>query len=241
MSAAARAGLCVIVLLSVVPEAKAQEGGFSQRSPIPKFSLSVSKQDSILHPKQEFVQNKVLDSSSVPWVNSGTAAPTRKAPLIAQNPRTESGQPPAMMVPAPPAMDDRPNSYLEEYQVNWSPWISNLANRWHGILKDSETLIGVEFHTTRAALIQFTCYADGRIGNVFLRQSSGIPVYDRMQILSLMECGPLEPFPPGTQKSQITLIQGWESHRKRPGEQEFNTRAFAERYSQEKVSKWVSQ
>lgn len=255
MSKAALA-VCVASIFSS-STAIAQEGNFNQSSPIPKFSLQVSKQDSILRPEQNFAQKKVLDP--MPWVNSAPAPAKKSAPPQIASAITQAPMPPSFapvspqvphhltpqtpqqaMVPSPPALDDRPNSYLEEYQVNWSPWISTLANRWHTILRDSETLVGVEFQTSKPALIQFTCYADGRIGNVFLRQSSGIPVYDRMQILSLMECGPLDPFPPGTQKRSVTLIQGWESHRKRPGEQQFNTRAFADRYPQERVSKWVS-
>lgn len=212
----------------------AQEGALAQGHPIPRFALSASHQDNISPPASSMPK-----SNSMPWVSSSIGGAPAMMPMQG---RTAQSRPIAAlpMIPPPAASEDRPNSYMEEYQVSWSPWIQNLANRWHRVLKDSEELLGVEFQTARPALIQFTCYADGRIGNVVLRQSSGVPVYDKMQVLSLMEVAPLEPFPQGTQKRSITLIQGWESHLKQPGEQEFNTRAFANRYPLEKVNRWIS-
>lgn len=217
--------------LPFLPPAQAQEGALTQAG-VPRFALSATHQDEI-SPRANGPM------SSMPWVSSSLGAGPAMMPMQG---RTAESRPIAAlpMIPPPTASEDRPNSYMEEYQVSWSPWIQNLANRWHRILKDSEELLGVEFQTARPALIQFTCYADGRIGNVVLRQSSGVPVYDKMQILSLMEAAPLEPFPPGTQKRSITLIQGWESHLKQPGEQEFNSRAFANKYPLEKVNRWIS-
>ncbi len=207
--------------------ALAQEANFVQSSPIPKFSLKAEVADSFLNPVTSRFQKQAI---LTPAALAAQGNYKTQAPLA---------MPKVAETPAHPARQDRPNSYLEEYNVNWSPWMQDLASRWHKVLRDSEELLGLQFHTLRPALIQFTCYADGHIGNVFLIQSSGIPVYDRMQILSLMEVAPLYPFPRGTQKQSVTLIQGWESHTRRPGEGDFNSRAFAARFPQEKVSRWV--
>jgi len=183
-----------------------------------------------------------LQSAAVP-----RSAPARTAPL------QQASLPPEItpvyipkaaaapkQVPLQGVEDDRPNSYLDEYQVNWAPWMQHLAGEWHGILKEAEGCLNAQFQTARPALIQFTCYADGRIGNVVLRQSSGVPVYDRLQIAALMEAAPLPPFPQGTAKRQITLMQGWESHIQQPGEADFDARNYVSRFPQEKVKRWVS-
>ncbi|MBX9687248.1 MAG: TonB C-terminal domain-containing protein, partial [Candidatus Obscuribacterales bacterium] len=115
------------------------------------------------------------------------------------------------------------------------------AGRWHRNLRYAERMTGLKFQTPRPALIQFSCYADGSIRNVVLRQSSGVPAYDRLQIAALMQTAPLAPFPQGTVKRSITLLQGWESHFKRPGEEDFQAGNFADRYPKEKVSRWVKQ
>ncbi|MBY0550707.1 MAG: TonB C-terminal domain-containing protein [Candidatus Obscuribacterales bacterium] len=129
---------------------------------------------------------------------------------------------------------------LEDYSVNWSPWMRVLADRWFGNLQCAEHASGYRFHTLRPAMIQFTCYADGQIGNVALKQSSGIAYYDRLQMATLLASAPLPPFPPGTERKSLTLVQGWESHRKEAGEREFEPTAFAARFPQEKVSRWVA-
>ncbi len=64
-------------------------------------------------------------------------------------------------------------------------------------------------------------------------------MYDELQIASLMQVAPLAPFPKGTAKNSITLVQGWESHRKRPGESDFQANQFAAKYGMEKVSRWA--
>lgn len=202
----------------------AQEANFNHRSPIPKFSLSASVQDTILSRDSGSLQNPGILTSLAPQPVPLPALPQRTA---------------LQKLPPVQADDDRPNSYLEEYNVSWSPWVTHLASKWHQILRGCEEVMGVEFHTPRPALIQFTCYADGHIGNVVLRQSSGIPVYDRLQVASLMEVKPL-PFPPGTARKSVTLIQGWESHVKRPGEQDFQPWNFASQFPQERVSRWTS-
>jgi hypothetical protein len=135
----------------------------------------------------------------------------------------------------PPKLD---KSYLQEYNVDWSRWISAQADRWYYTLKSTETFLGAHFVTVRPAMIEFTCYADGTIANVALRQSSGNPVYDRLQIEALLATSPTLPFPAGTQRSSITLCQGWESHAKQPGESDFEPGSFGRNFPQEKVRQW---
>ncbi|MCC7530783.1 MAG: TonB C-terminal domain-containing protein [Candidatus Melainabacteria bacterium] len=138
----------------------------------------------------------------------------------------------AMAQPVPP-------SYLNEYDVDWSSWISQMAARWHYNLRRLEAQSNVCFVTERPALIQFTCAANGQVGNFSLKQSSGIYAYDQLQMLALSQVIPLPPFPKGTRCATITLVQGWESHTKKPGESGFDARAFGRRFPMEKVQQWV--
>jgi hypothetical protein len=130
-------------------------------------------------------------------------------------------------------------SYLNEYDVDWSSWISQMAARWHYNLKRLEAQSNVCFVTERPALIQFTCASNGQVGNFSLKQSSGIYAYDQLQMLALSQVTPLPPFPKGTRCATITLVQGWESHTKQPGESGFDPRAFGRRFPMEKVQQWV--
>ncbi len=130
-------------------------------------------------------------------------------------------------------------SYLNEYDVDWSSWISQMAARWHYNLKRLEAQSNVCFVTERPALIQFTCASNGQVGNFSLKQSSGIYAYDQLQMLALSQVTPLPPFPKGTRCATITLVQGWESHTKQPGENGFDPRAFGRRFPMEKVQQWV--
>lgn len=130
-------------------------------------------------------------------------------------------------------------SYLNEYDVDWSSWISQMAARWHYNLKRLEAQSNVCFVTERPALIQFTCAFNGQVGNFTLKQSSGIYAYDQLQMLALSQVTPLPPFPKGTRCATITLVQGWESHAKKPGENGFDPRAFGRRFPMEKVQQWV--
>lgn len=129
---------------------------------------------------------------------------------------------------------ERGTSYL----VNWSPWISHLATRWFTNLKLAEQACGLSFETARPALIQFTCYADGHIGDLVLKQSSGIPLYDRMQAIALLEAAPLPAFPAGTERRTMTLVQGWESRRRSPTTRDFEPTAFAAKFPQESIDRW---
>ena len=138
---------------------------------------------------------------------------------------------------APPEID---NSYLKEFNVDWSGWIGTQADRWYYTLKTAETTFGLQFATLRPALIQFTCYADGSIGNVILKQSSGVPVYDRLQVETLLATMPTPAFPTGTQRSSITLCLGWESHPKQEGESDFQPGSFGKNFPKEKVRQWCA-
>jgi hypothetical protein len=132
-----------------------------------------------------------------------------------------------------------PQAYLSEYGVDWSGWISQMAARWHYNLKRLEAQSNVCFVTERPALIQFTCASNGQVGNFFLKQSSGVYAYDQLQMLALSQVTPLPPFPKGTRCATITLVQGWESHTKKPGESGFDPSAFGRRFPMEKVQQWV--
>lgn len=132
-----------------------------------------------------------------------------------------------------------PQPYLSEYDVDWSSWISQMAARWHYNLKRLEAQSNICFVTERPALIQFTCASNGQVGNFSLKQSSGIYAYDQLQMLALSQVTPLPPFPRGTRCATITLVQGWESHAKQPGENGFDPRAFGRRFPMEKVQQWV--
>ncbi len=142
---------------------------------------------------------------------------------------------------SPRTLDSSSSSSLAEYNVDWSGWVSRFADRWFYLLRSAEYEIGVQFQTARPALIQFTCYADGTIGNVCLKQSSGVAAYDRLQVQTLLLSMPLAPFPSGTRRKAITLVQGWESHRRQPGEEDFQPGSFGRGFPQEKVSKCVAE
>lgn len=136
--------------------------------------------------------------------------------------------------------DDRPGAFMKEYNVDWSRWVGIVADRWFYVLRSAEYGMGVQFRTERPALIQFTCYADGSIGNIALKQSSGVPAYDRLQIAALLHAMPTPPFPPGTHRKSITLIQGWESHLRQPGEDDFQPGSFGKDFPLERVRKWCA-
>lgn len=161
----------------------------------------------------------MMPQHGAPAVGSFTAKPPLKAAVSAQQ--------------APPP------SYLTEYNVDWSTWISQMAARWHQNLRYLEESSNVGFHTVRPALIEFTCSNTGAVGNISLKQSSGVFAYDQLQMLALSQVTPLPPFPRGTRCATITLLQGWESHAKKPGDTGFDPRAFGKGFPMEKVKQWV--
>jgi hypothetical protein len=141
----------------------------------------------------------------------------------------------------PDAQDavDASRAALIEKNVDWGGWVSKLADRWYYLLRVYEDGLGAQFVTARPALFQFTCYDDGRIANVLLRQSSGNAIYDHLQMIALMQTAPLPSFPQGTKRHSITLIQGWESHIKQPGEQDYVPGSFGKNFPMEHVREWV--
>jgi hypothetical protein len=135
--------------------------------------------------------------------------------------------------------DDEPNGSVMEYGVDWATWVSKLADKWFFSLKKLEEQSGLQFHTVRPALIHFTCYPNGQIDKVYVKQSCGIPLYDQMQIQALANILPLHRFPKGTRRASFTLVQGWESHPRRPGEEDFRPGSFGKDTPMEVVQQWV--
>lgn len=166
-------------------------------------------------------------------------APAPAPQLVPQSASARAAPPTAPQVqPKAPITD--PNNYLEEYNVDWSRWITTQADRWYYTLKVSEEMLGLRFATLRPAQIQFTCYADGTIRDVVLKQSSGVPAYDRLQMQTLLATMPIPRFPSGTQRTSITLCQGWESHPRQPGEEDFQPGSFGKNFPQERVRQWCA-
>ncbi|MDR3612392.1 MAG: TonB C-terminal domain-containing protein [Candidatus Obscuribacterales bacterium] len=126
-----------------------------------------------------------------------------------------------------------------EYNVDWASWISHFADRWYFVLKQYEMSQNAHYVTERPALFQFTCYTNGTVANVVLKQSSGNIAYDRLQVIALMQAMPAPPFPVGTHRQSITLVQGWESHVRKPGENDFIPGSFGRGFPMEKVKEWV--
>ncbi len=122
-----------------------------------------------------------------------------------------------------------------EFGVDWSAWISDLADRWYKNLKNMEYRCGKVINTKRTALIKFTCYRDGSIGGVSLKQSSGVPFYDQMQIEALKRVTPLPPFPSGTRRYFYTLLQGWEGHPATAGAKDFQLGSYGKNFPVEHI------
>lgn len=204
--------------------------GFAQRSANAQDSNPLYKLKA-MQSSQSRLSRTEVDSSAL-----GALAPKQAPP----QPMALAAMTQETSVPAIPA--DNPEidkSYLQEYAVDWSGWIARLADRWYYVLRMNEEVVGNEFITARPALIQFTCYSNGQIGNMALKQTSGNPAYDRLQMIALMQAAPLPAFPQGTHRSSITLVQGWESHIKQAGEQDFVPGSFGKGFPMEKVKQWI--
>ncbi|HEY9776044.1 MAG TPA: hypothetical protein V6C81_19935 [Planktothrix sp.] len=180
-------------------------------------------------------------------IDSGAIAPIKQpaSPAISYLGQSQAAQfrPPAARTtaatpPSGPPVDAAHASLLER-NVDWSGWVSKEADRWYYMLRTFENGLNAQFVTERAALFQFTCYDDGRISNVMLRQSSGNVIYDHLQMLALMQTAPLLQFPAGTKRHSITLILGWESHIKQAGEDDYTPGSFGKNFPMEKVREWV--
>jgi hypothetical protein len=151
-------------------------------------------------------------------------------------------QPTGMGFPLGAQQNQEPQgqSSMTEYGVDWSKWVGQMADRWFYALKKLEDQSDYQFHTVRPALIQFTAYPDGHIDNISLKQTSGVDLYDRLQIQSLMMCQPAPHFPRGTKRTNFTLVQGWESHPKQQGEEDYQPGTFGHGFPMEKVKQWVN-
>ena len=127
-----------------------------------------------------------------------------------------------------------------EYNVDWATWLSKVADRWFFVLDQYERQSGTHYVTRQPALFRFTCYNNGQIANVTMKQSSGNVAYDRLQMVALMQSMPVPPFPVGTQRQTITLVQGWESHVRQAGESDYIPGSFGKGFPMEKVTQWVN-
>lgn len=167
-------------------------------------------------------------------------APPTRQPTLPAAPRTATKVASVEATANRGLQDEFKRIKLQETNVDWSGWISNLADKWYYVLRMQEEATGLQFVTVRPALLQFTCFADGRVDNIALCQSSGNPIYDHLQMLALMQTAPLPPFPAGTQRTAITLVQGWESHVKEPGMNDYVPGSFGRNFPTEKVREWVT-
>lgn len=122
-----------------------------------------------------------------------------------------------------------------ETGVDWSAWVSTLADRWYQNLKNLELRSGRSYRTIRPALIKFTCLRNGMIAGVVLKQSCGIPKYDAMEIEALKRTMPLPPFPEGSKRVSYTLLQGWEAHPRKPGEKDFELGSYGKDFPIERI------
>ncbi len=137
-----------------------------------------------------------------------------------------------------PQLAAQTQQQMREYDIDWSKWIGTFADRWYFALRRMEEASGMQFYTLRPAQIHFTCLANGQIGNVYLKQSSGVPAYDRLQMIALSQVA-VPPFPRGTRHTSVTLVQGWESHQKRPGESDYIPGSFGRGFPKENVREWA--
>jgi TonB family protein len=150
-----------------------------------------------------------------------------------------AGQGSASQPQAKPAAGSTPSpsrpAKLDGTGVDWSQWANELADRWYKNLIALERKSGRGFNTVRPAKIRFTCYPDGSIKNITLYRSCGIAEYDRMQIEALKQVQPLPPFPPGTKRKSITMLQGWASGPKTRGQKDFELGSYGKRMPVERV------
>lgn len=128
---------------------------------------------------------------------------------------------------------------MAEYGVDWSAWISRLADLWFFNLKKLTDKSAYEFHISTPARIRFTCWPNGRITDISVKRSSGVPLYDQLQIEALQRTKS-PPFPAGTQKTSNTLVLGWDSHpRQSRREQTFTPGSFDPGVTLEKIKQWI--
>jgi TonB family protein len=227
--------LASLLLLSAAPSIAQDyqqdyQQGYSQPETQPRqpFSLKATVTDKVPLTRGE------IDPSAV---GMGTLSSPNKR--ISALPMQEAIPAPTIP-PSQPMAPQEDTGKMLEFDVDWSRWMSGMADRWFYVLRTAEYNMGIQFHTPRPALIQFTCYADGTIRNISLKQSSGVAEYDRLQMQTLTQICPLPPFPAGSKRTHLTLVQGWESHPRKPGEDDFQPGSFGRGFPQEKVRKWVA-
>jgi TonB C terminal len=204
----------------------------------------ISKQDSMSRSELEDNNNQLSLAAPVsqPGANNsfgllqGQAVGGLQSPLKAAATQSAAG---GNLQGAAKESDMAADIKMREYNVDWAAWIAKMADRWYFVLKGYEDLANVHFVTVRPALIQFTCYSNGSLGNIMLKQSSGNPAYDRLQMIALMQAVPVPQFPYGTKRQSITLVQGWESHVRQAGESEYEPGSFGRGFPMEKVKEWV--
>lgn len=200
--------------ISLAPKAIAQ-----QATP---FQLSVQK-----------TERPQLSRSDLDLEGQGASASMPAHISLAQQP-LNAGVSAMEAQPAPAQTQQQ----MREYDVDWSKWIGAFADRWYFALRRMEEASGMQFYTVRPAQIHFTCLANGQIGNVYLKQSSGVPAYDRLQMIALSQVA-VPPFPRGTRHTSVTLVQGWESHQRRPGESDYVPGSFGRGFPKENVREWA--
>lgn len=206
-----------------------------------RFSLGVVKHASL----EDGSSLKVQDPELIPQLETVTAAPLASqgpepaGKNLGLNALLEGKGELSASLSGRESAGSESQGELVEYEIDWSKWFSTLADRWHLRLRTMERKKHVVFVTTCPAQIRFTCFSDGSIGFVSLQKSSGVDEYDSMQIKALLACAPLPPFPTGTKRSKITVVQGWESRRKRLGEKDFELGSFGKEYPKECISKWI--
>jgi hypothetical protein len=147
---------------------------------------------------------------------------------------------PAQPVAQPQVPQEQPASSMIEYGVDWSRWVGQLADRWYYKLTQLEEQSGLQFHTSRPCLIKFTCYPNGQVSEMLLKQTSGVPLYDQLQGQALLQCQPIQPFPQGTQRNSFTIVLGWESHPRKHGERDYKPGSFGRGFPMEIVKQWMN-
>jgi hypothetical protein len=134
---------------------------------------------------------------------------------------------------------EAPQIAMAEYGVDWSSWISRLADLWFFNLRKATDRSEYEFHISTPTRVEFTCWPNGHITGISIKRSSGVPLYDQLQVEALKRTK-CPPFPAGTQKTSYTLVLGWDSHpRQSPREQTFTPGSFDPGVTLEKIKQWI--
>jgi TonB family protein len=104
--------------------------------------------------------------------------------------------------------DDASRVSFQEYYVDWSHWMTDIANRWTLVFNAGYS--SGNLNPTDTAEVQFTCTKDGTISNIVMLSSSGDPECDRNHILALQAISPLPQFPAGCKKKNLTFLYVWD-------------------------------